>query len=111
MNEASEHPKLVRDVYQSRRDALCDGLNRIGWPIERPRGTMFVWAPIPEQYRDMDSLEFSSYLVREAGVATSPGVGFGPGGEGHVRFALIENEQRLQQGVRNLRRALTRLDN
>ncbi len=110
MNEATEHPKLVRDVYQSRRDVLCDGLNRIGWPIERPKGTMFVWAPIPEQYRDMDSLEFSSHLVREAGVATSPGVGFGPGGEGHVRFALIENEQRLTQGVRNLRRALTRLD-
>jgi alanine-synthesizing transaminase len=110
MNEASEHPKLVRDVYQSRRNVLCDGLNRIGWPVERPKGTMFVWAPIPEQYSEMDSLEFSSYLVREAGVATSPGVGFGPGGEGHVRFALIENEQRLQQGVRNLRRALTRLD-
>ena len=110
MNEASEHPKLVRDIYQSRRDALCDGLNRIGWPVERPRGTMFVWAPIPEQYQDMDSLQFSSYLVKEAGVATSPGVGFGPGGEGHVRFALIENEQRLQQGIRNLRRALTRLE-
>jgi alanine-synthesizing transaminase len=110
MNEASEHPKLVRDVYQARRDALCDGLNRIGWPIERPKGTMFVWAPIPEQYRHMGSLEFASYLVREANVATSPGVGFGPGGEGHVRFALIENEQRLQQGVRNLRRALDKLD-
>ncbi len=110
MNEASEHPKLVNDIYQSRRNVLCDGLNRIGWPVERPQGTMFVWAPIPEQYRHMDSLEFSSYLVKEANVATSPGVGFGPGGEGHVRFALIENEQRLQQGVRNLRRALDRLD-
>jgi alanine-synthesizing transaminase len=110
MNEAAEHPKLVRDVYQSRRNTICDGLNRIGWPIERPRGTMFVWAPIPEQYSEMDSLEFSSFLVREAGVATSPGVGFGPGGEGHVRFALIENEQRTQQGIRNLRRALTRLE-
>ena len=109
MNEASEHPKLVKDIYQSRRNTLCDGLARIGWPVERPRGTMFVWARIPEQYRDMDSLEFSSFLVREAGVATSPGVGFGPGGEGHVRFALIENEQRLGQGVRNLRRSLTRL--
>ncbi len=110
MNEASEHPKLVRDVYQSRRNALCDGLNRIGWPVERPKGTMFVWAPIPEAYAEMDSLEFSSHLVKQAGVATSPGVGFGPGGEGFVRFALIENEQRLQQGVRNLRRALTRLE-
>ena len=85
------------------------GLNRIGWPIERPRGTMFVWAKIPEQYSDMDSLEFSSHLVKECDLATSPGVGFGPGGEGHVRFALIENEQRLQQGIRSLRKGLTRL--
>jgi alanine-synthesizing transaminase len=109
LNEASEHPKLVRDVYQRRRDVLVDGLNRIGWSIDKPRGTMFVWAPIPDAYRDMDSIEFSSFLVREAKVATSPGVGFGPGGEGHVRFALIENEQRSQQAIRNLRRALSRL--
>ena len=70
---------------------------------------MFAWAKIPEQYSDMTSLEFSSHLVRESDVATAPGVGFGPGGEGHVRFALIENEQRLQQAVRNLRRGLVRL--
>ena len=108
-NEASEHPKLVKDIYQSRRDALCDGLNRIGWKIEKPKGTMFVWAPIPEEYSHMDSLEMSSYLAREANVATSPGVGFGPGGEGHVRFALIENEQRTLQGVRNLKKALPNL--
>ncbi|MFV0523971.1 MAG: aminotransferase class I/II-fold pyridoxal phosphate-dependent enzyme [Acidimicrobiales bacterium] len=110
LNEASEHPKLVRDVYQSRRDALCNGLAQIGWDVKRPQGTMFVWAPIPEAYQErMDSLEFSSFLVREAKVATSPGVGFGPGGEGHVRFALIENEQRTLQAVRNLRRALPEL--
>ncbi|MFV0258365.1 MAG: aminotransferase class I/II-fold pyridoxal phosphate-dependent enzyme [Acidimicrobiales bacterium] len=110
LNEASEHPKLVRDVYQSRRDTLCNGLAQIGWDVKRPQGTMFVWAPIPEAYRErMDSLEFSSFLVREAKVATSPGVGFGPGGEGHVRFALIENEQRTLQAVRNLRRALPEL--
>jgi alanine-synthesizing transaminase len=109
LNEASEHPKLVKDVYQRRRDVLVEGLNRIGWSIEKPRGTMFVWAPIPEAYADMDSIEFSSFLVREAKVATSPGVGFGPGGEGHVRFALIENEQRSHQAIRNLRRALSRL--
>jgi alanine-synthesizing transaminase len=71
---------------------------------------MFVWAPIPEQYSDMKSIEFASFLVKEANVAVSPGVGFGPGGEGFVRFALIENEQRTQQAVRNLRRALTRLE-
>ncbi len=89
--------------------ALCDGLDRIGWHVERPRATMFVWAPIPEPYREMGSVEFASFLVREAQVATSPGVGFGPGGDGHVRFALIENEQRIHQAVRNLRRALPKL--
>jgi alanine-synthesizing transaminase len=71
---------------------------------------MFTWAKIPEQYADMDSIEFASFLVREAHVAVSPGVGFGPGGEGHVRFALIENDQRIGQAIRNLRRTLTRLD-
>jgi alanine-synthesizing transaminase len=109
LNEATEYPKVVNEIYQGRRDALCDGLNRIGWHIDKPKGTMFVWAPIPEAYAHMGSLEFSSFLVREAEVATSPGVGFGPGGDGHVRFALIENEQRISQGVRNLRRALTKL--
>jgi alanine-synthesizing transaminase len=109
LNEEPEYPKLVRDIYQSRRDTLCDGLASIGWHIAKPRGTMFVWAPIPEAYKEMDSIEFASMLVREAEVATSPGVGFGPGGEGHVRFALIENEQRTKQAIRNLRRALTRL--
>jgi alanine-synthesizing transaminase len=106
MNEASEYPKVVNDIYQHRRDALCDGLAKIGWQVERPRGTMFVWAPIPEAYRDEGSLEFSKRLVAEARVAVSPGVGFGPGGEGHVRFALIENEQRITQAVRNLKKAL-----
>ena len=109
MNEASDYPKQVREIYWSRRDALCDGLTRIGWEVEKPKGTMFVWAPIPEAYNDMGSLEFSSYLVKEAKVAASPGIGFGPGGDGHVRFALIENEQRIGQAVRNLRRALTKL--
>ncbi|RMH78528.1 MAG: aminotransferase class I/II-fold pyridoxal phosphate-dependent enzyme [Actinomyces sp.] len=109
LNEAAEHPKAVREVYQSRRDTLCAGLNRIGWEVEPPAGTMFVWAPIPEAYREMGSVDFASMLVREARVAVSPGVGFGPGGEGHVRFALIENEQRTNQAVRNLRRALDRL--
>jgi alanine-synthesizing transaminase len=109
MNEAPDFPKVVNDIYQVRRDALCDGLNRIGWEVTRPRGTMFVWAPIPEPYRQMGSLEFSAFLVENAEVATSPGVGFGPGGDGHVRFALIENEKRIGQAVRNLRRALTKL--
>ena len=109
MNEAPDYPKLVNEIYQSRRDALCDGLNRVGWDIDKPKGTMFVWAPVPEPYREMGSLEFSKYLVTDARVATSPGMGFGKGGEGFVRFALIENEQRIAQGVRTIKRALTKL--
>jgi len=109
LNEASEYPKEVNEIYHARRNALCDGLNRIGWHLEKPKGTMFVWAPIPEPYREMGSLEFSKFLVTDAEVATSPGVGFGRGGEGFVRFALIENEQRIHQAVRNMKRALTKL--
>jgi alanine-synthesizing transaminase len=109
MNEAPDYPKIVNELYQSRRDALCDGLDRIGWHIEKPRGTMFVWAPVPEPYTEMGSLEFAKFLVTEAKVAVSPGVGFGMGGEGFVRFALIENEQRIGQAVRNLRRTLSKL--
>ena len=109
LNEAPDYPKEINETYQARRNALCDGLNKIGWQVEPPKGTMFVWAPIPEPYREMGSLEFSKYLVREAEVAVSPGVGFGPGGDGHVRFALIENEKRIGQAVRNLRKGLTKL--
>ncbi len=109
LNEAVDYPSEANAVYQVRRDALCDGLARIGWEIEPPMGTMFAWAPIPEPYRDLGSVEFASMLVQEAQVAVSPGVGFGPGGEGHVRFALIENEQRINQAVRNLKRALPKL--
>jgi len=109
LNEALDYPSEVNEVYQLRRDALCDGLARIGWEFEPPMGTMFAWAPIPEPYRELGSVEFASTLVRDAHVAVSPGVGFGPGGEGHVRFALIENEQRISQAVRNLKRALPKL--
>ncbi len=109
MNEAVDFPKEVQAVYQGRRDVLIDGLHRMGWEVPRPRGTMFAWAPIPEPYVEMGSVEFASMLVREAQVALSPGVGFGPGGEGYVRFALIENEQRTHQALRNLKRTLTKL--
>jgi alanine-synthesizing transaminase len=109
LREAVDFPAEVGEIYQGRRDALIDGLHRIGWEVPRPRGTMFAWAPIPEPYTEMSSVEFSSMLVKEAQVATSPGVGFGPGGEGYVRFALIENEQRIGQAIRNLRRTLTKL--
>jgi alanine-synthesizing transaminase len=109
MNEAPDYPLGVNAIYRRRRDALVDGLARIGWEIEKPRGTMFVWAPIPEPYEDLGSLEFSKQLVEEAKVAVSPGVGFGPGGEGYVRFALVENEHRIGQAVRGIRRGLTKL--
>jgi alanine-synthesizing transaminase len=109
MNELPDYPAQANAIYQSRRDALVDGLARVGWEIEKPRGTMFVWAPIPEPYQEMGSLEFAKMLVKEAKVAVSPGMGFGPGGEGYVRFALIENEQRIGQAVRHIRRALPKL--
>jgi len=109
MNEASDYPKEFNVIYQSRRDALCDGLARIGWEFAPPQGSMFVWAPIPEPYRELGSLEFSKLLVNECDVATSPGMGFGPGGDGHVRFALIENEQRVAQAIRQMRKGLPKL--
>jgi alanine-synthesizing transaminase len=109
LNEATEFPKLTNDIYQSRRDTLCKGLDQIGWHIDKPRGTMFAWAPIPEPYRDLGSIEFAKLIVTDCDVAVSPGVGFGPGGDGHVRFALIENEQRIAQACRQLKRGLTKL--
>ena len=109
LNEASDYPRTVNAIYESRRDTLVDGLNRIGWTVAKPLGTMFVWAPVPEPYQELGSLEFAKYLISEAHVATSPGMGFGTGGEGYVRFALVENDQRIGQAVRNLRRALTKL--
>jgi alanine-synthesizing transaminase len=99
-------PAIVRDiveVHRKRRDVLVDGLNKIGWSVAKPQGTMFVWAPIPDTYRAMGSLEFSKLLIQEAGVAVSPGIGFGEYGEGYVRFALVENEQRIRQALRGLR--------
>jgi alanine-synthesizing transaminase len=109
MNEAPEYPSEVAELYRSRRDSLCNGLNRVGWAVPPPRGTMFVWAELPEPYRGMPSMEFALKLAREAKVAVSPGSGFGPGGDGHVRFALVENEQRILQAIRSIRRALPEL--
>ncbi len=109
MNEEPDFPLGVNEVYCGRRDALIEGLARIGWNIEKPRGTMFVWAPLPEAYADLGSMEFAQLLVREAKVAVSPGMAFGPGGEGYVRFALVENEQRIGQAVRGIRKALPKL--
>jgi alanine-synthesizing transaminase len=106
LREAGEYPAEVCEIYRSRRDALCDGLALAGWPVEPPLGTMFVWAPIPEPYRAQGSLELALRLAREANVAVSPGIGFGDGGDGHVRFALIENEQRIRQATRAIGRLL-----
>ena len=93
----------IAERYCSRRDVLCDGLNSVGWKVEKPQGTMFVWAPIPEPYREMGSLEFCKLLLKEAKVAVSPGIGFGEYGDDHVRFGLIENEHRTRQAIRGIR--------
>ncbi len=109
LNEGDDYVQEVNEVYRGRRDALVDGLNRTGWKIEKPRGTMFVWAPIPDPYAEMGSLDFAIHLIDSAKVAVSPGIGFGPTGEGFVRFALVENEHRINQAVRGIRKALDRL--
>jgi alanine-synthesizing transaminase len=98
--------KEIVDTYRSRRDVLVDGLNRVGWPTDKPKATMFVWSKIPEQFADMGSVEFSKFLIREAGVAVSPGRGFGEYGDDHVRFALVENEERTRQALRGIRSVL-----
>jgi alanine-synthesizing transaminase len=103
LNEDQGCVAEIRDTYRERRDALIAGLGRIGWEIPSPKGTMFVWAHIPEQFRHMGSVEFSKFLIREAKVAVSPGLGFGNYGDDFVRFALIENAMRINQAVRGIR--------
>jgi alanine-synthesizing transaminase len=93
----------IVELHRKRRDVLVNGLNKIGWKVEKPKGTMFVWAPIPDEFRTMGSLEFSKLLIQECKVAVSPGIGFGEYGDGHVRFALVENEQRIRQALRGLK--------
>lgn len=93
----------IRDMYKRRRDVLCEGLNSAGWEVEKPKATMFVWAKIPPQFLHMGSLEFSKFLLKEAKVAVSPGIGFGQYGDDHVRFALIENEHRTRQAIRGVK--------
>jgi alanine-synthesizing transaminase len=103
LEEAEDCLPEIRDMYQKRRDVLCDGLNALGWTVEKPKATMFLWAPIPEQYKAMGSLEFSKKLLVEAKVAVAPGVGFGNYGDDHVRFALIENPHRTRQAIRGIK--------
>jgi len=102
LRECDADTDRIRATYQRRRDVLVDGLARAGWPVEKPKGTMFLWAPIPERYRAIGSLEFAKLLMEKALVGVSPGIGFGPMGEGFVRFAFVENEQRIRQATRSI---------
>jgi alanine-synthesizing transaminase len=107
LNGPQDCARQIRAIYRSRRDVLVDSMSRAGWEIPSPPATMFAWAPIPERFRDIGSMEFAKRLLVEAKVAVSPGIGFGEYGEGHVRIALVENEQRIRQAARNLRRFLS----
>jgi len=106
LRECEQDTEKIRATYQHRRDLLIEGLRRAGWPVESPRGTMFVWAPLPEAYRAEGSLEFAKLLMKEALVAVSPGIGFGPLGEGFVRFALVENDHCTRQATRTIKQFL-----
>jgi alanine-synthesizing transaminase len=106
LNGPQDCVREIVDTYKKRRDTLIKGLNRAGWPVESPKATMFVWARIPDQFVHMGSVEFSKMLIRKAGVAVSPGLGFGRYGDEYVRFALIENEMRTNQAIRGLRKVL-----
>jgi alanine-synthesizing transaminase len=106
LNGPDDCVRDMRDCYRRRRDALVDSFGRAGWPIPAPPASMFAWAPLPEMFRTLGSLEFSKLLVEKAEVAVSPGVAFGEHGEGYVRIALVENEQRIRQAARNIRRFL-----
>ncbi len=106
LNGPQDCVAAIRDEYKNRRDTLINGLNRVGWNVESPKGTMFVWAKIPDQFIKMGSVEFSKMLVREAHVAVSPGLGFGEYGDEYVRFALIENNLRTNQAIRGIRKVV-----
>lgn len=106
LNEDQACVREIAEVYRRRRDTLIHGLKRVGWEIEKPKGTMFVWAEIPKDFQKMGSLDFTKFLLREGKVAVSPGIGFGEYGEGFVRFALVENEVRIKQAVKGIQKAL-----
>ncbi len=103
LRECEESTTEIRDMYQERRDVLLEGMAAAGWPCEKPQGSMFLWAPIPEKFRHLGSLEFAKLLMEKALIAVSPGIGFGPLGEGHVRFSFIENSHRTRQAMRELK--------
>ena len=102
LRECEGESVKICEFYRKRRDVLVEGLCRAGWPVPPPKGTMFLWAPLPERFAHLGSVEFSKMLIEKALVAVSPGVGFGPMGEGFVRFALIENEHRTRQATRSI---------
>ena len=106
LNGPQECVADICDMYKTRRDALVDSFTKAGWPMEKPKATMFVWARIPEAFRHLKSLEFSKHLLKEAKVAVSPGIGFGEYGDEYVRLALVENEQRIRQAAKGVKRAL-----
>jgi len=106
LNGPQHYVEEIRRRYERRRNVLVDGMNGAGWTVAKPNATMFVWAPIPEPFQQMGSLDFATFLLREAKVAVSPGIGFGEYGDRWVRFALIENEHRTRQAIRGIRRAL-----
>ena len=106
LNSPYDCVQKIVDTYRERRDVLVDGLNRIGWATEKPKGTMFVWAKIPEAFKDMGSIEFSKMLIKKAKVAVSPGIGFGEYGDDYVRFALVENPHRTRQAIRGIRQVM-----
>lgn len=106
LNEVTQAPKQIREIYRSRRDTLVESLSRAGWDIPSPRATMFAWAQIPEGFAELGSLEFAKLLITEAKVAVSPGIGFGRAGDGFVRFALVENEHRIKQASRGIKKVL-----
>jgi alanine-synthesizing transaminase len=106
LNGPDDFIREMRDTYRRRRDVLVESFDRAGWHVPPPRASMFAWAPLPEAFRSVGSIEFSTLLVEQAEVAVSPGIGFGEYGEGYVRIALVENEQRIRQAARNVRRFL-----
>jgi alanine-synthesizing transaminase len=103
INDCDKDVSMICSMYESRRNELCSGLKRIGWDVETPLATMFVWAKIPDNYQHLGSLEFSKLLIEHANVAVSPGAGFGEDGDCYVRFSLIENEHRIRQAVRGIK--------
>lgn len=107
LNGPQDCVESIRETYKIRRDVLVEGLNKIGWNIEKPKGTMFVWAEIPEEFKALGSIEFSKLLLKDAKVAVSPGIGFGEYGEGYVRFSLVENEHRIKQAIRGIKRVIS----